>query len=130
MQKDEHFGIQNLTKGKLPRLPFRNMKNAVLGHNYTLSVAIIGNALSRKLNARRGKNEPTDILSFPLDKTHGEIFLNLTIAKKRALDFGQTFKNFVGYLFIHGLVHLKGLDHGSTMERIERDIRNEFNIQG
>jgi probable rRNA maturation factor len=127
--KKESFSIQNTTKGKLPSLPFLELKESILGKNYTLSCVFVGDALSKKLNRTyRGKNKPTNVLSFPLSKTEGEIFLNLKLAKKEAPKFEEKYKNFVGFLFIHGLLHLKGLDHGSRMERAEKLARKKFGI--
>ena len=45
-----------------------------------------------------------------------------------AKDFERTGATFVAFLFIHGCVHLKGLDHGSKMEAIEERIRQKFGI--
>jgi ssRNA-specific RNase YbeY (16S rRNA maturation enzyme) len=45
-----------------------------------------------------------------------------------AKDFDRSYENFIYFLFIHGCVHLKGYDHGSTMERIEAKFRKEFGI--
>ena len=42
--------------------------------------------------------------------------------------FGRSYTNFIGYLFIHGLLHLKGLDHGTKMENAEKKIRTIFKI--
>ena len=41
------------------------------------------------------------------------------MTKIEAKKFGRDYENFFGFLFIHGLVHLKGFDHGSTMEGLE-----------
>jgi probable rRNA maturation factor len=119
------------TKGSaaLAGLPFASMKKAVLGKNYSLSLAFIGEKRSRTLNRTfRGKDKPTDILSFPLSKDTGEIFINLTRSKVESKKFNRKYKNFVAFLFIHGLVHLKGHTHGSRMEAVERKIRQRFGV--
>lgn len=117
------------TKGKLPSLPFVNLKNAVLGKKYQLSVAFVGNKESQKLNKKyRGKNKPTNILSFPLSKTEGEIIICLAEARKDARNFDRTYMEFIPFLFIHGLFHLKGMSHGSTMEKREAEVRRKFEI--
>lgn len=123
------IAIRNLTKGKLPRLPFARMALETLGRDYDLSFVVVGPRTSRKLNREhRGKDAPTNILSFALDKKEGEIFLDITQARKEAPLFERTFPNFIGFLFIHALCHLKGFEHGSRMERQERNIRALFNI--
>jgi probable rRNA maturation factor len=129
MSKNKNFNIVNSTKAKLPRLAFANMKEAVLSNSYILTLHIVTKAKIQKLNNQyRNINTPTDILSFPISKTEGEIFINLDETKKESKKFERNFKNFLAFLFIHGLVHLKGYDHGSTMEKIEQSYRTKFNI--
>jgi probable rRNA maturation factor len=124
-----NFSISKTTKGKLSSLPFKRMKNAVLGKNYELSLVFIGSAKSQTLNKKyRKKDKPANILSFPLSKTSGEIFICPETAKKDAYKFEMKEREFIGYLFIHGLIHLKGLQHGSTMERAEKKVQLKFSI--
>ena len=105
------------------------MASEALGEKYDLSLTIVDVAEIKRLNfTYRNKNKPTDILSFPLEKNSGEIFICLSEAKKEAPKFDRDFDNFIGFLFIHGLMHLKGFDHSSTMESNERIFRKEFNI--
>ena len=126
---EANFTITNKTKSTLPRVPFANMKNTVLGKDYSLSLVFIGETASAKLNnSYRQKNKPTNVLSFPLDKKTGEIFICIPVAQKEAPEFGRTLPNFIAFLFIHGLMHLKGLDHGNKMELAEIKIRDKFNI--
>ena len=121
--------IKNTTKGKLPRLPFVKMADVVLGAEYEGSLVIVSSRKSRELNRTyRGKDNSTNILSFPLDKNEGEIFLDLKKARAEAPLFGRSYTNFIGYLFIHGLLHLKGLNHGTKMENAEKKIRAIFKI--
>jgi probable rRNA maturation factor len=119
----------NKTKGKLPRLPFASIKNAILGKEYELSLVFVDDEESRELNIKhRDKDYIPNVLSFELDESLGEIFINPFEAARQAADFDRTPDNFIGYLYIHGLVHLKGMDHGSTMERTEAKFRKEFGI--
>ncbi|KND48833.1 MAG: putative rRNA maturation factor YbeY [Parcubacteria bacterium C7867-005] len=105
------------------------MKDAVLGKKYELSLVFIGDKKSQNLNRTyRDKNKPTNILSFSLSKSSGEIFINLRLSKKQAKNFDRKFDNFIGFLFIHGLFHLKGFDHGDTMEKRESFLRKKFGI--
>ncbi len=116
----QNFALENTTKGKLPSLPFLRIKERVLGKSYDLSVVFIGDKRSRDLNKRyRGKDKPTNILSFPLSASEGEVFINLRQAKKDAPRFKKRYNTFVGFLFIHGLLHLKGMEHGRKMEQEE-----------
>lgn len=123
------FQIKNTTQKNNPSLPFLKIKDHILGKNYDLSLVFIGDKLSRKLNNKyRNKDKVANILSFPLDKNSGEIFINLNHAQKTCSQFERSYKNFVGFLLIHGLVHLKGYQHSSKMEREEKKIRKIFQI--
>lgn len=125
----QKFSITNNTKGKLPKLPFLEIKEAALGKPYELSLVFIGDKLSRKLNlTHRGKDKPTNILSFTLSETTGEIFINLRLANKQSEKFNRKQDNFIAFLFIHGLMHLKGFAHGDTMEKAEQKLRTKFSI--
>jgi probable rRNA maturation factor len=126
---DEKLTIINKTRSALPRADFRAIKNAAMGAGYSLSLVFIGERRSRRLNnAYRGKDKPTNILSFPYDKKSGEIFITLSVAKRQHKKFDRSFDNFVAFLLIHGLTHLKGFDHGSRMERAEEKLRKQFSI--
>lgn len=127
---DTHtFSIKTLTKGTLPRVPFSEIKKAVLGAKYELSLVVSPPARMRALNKQyRGKDAPTDILAFPLSPKGGEIFLCPADARSEAKKFGRPYENFLAFLFIHGCVHLKGYEHGSRMEAQEKKFRRKFNI--
>lgn len=123
--------ITNFTRGNVPYkdLPLCAITEKVLGKNYELSLVFVGDTRSRNLNKiYRGKDKPTNILSFELSKTMGEIVINPRLAKKQAPKFGRTYKNFLAFLFIHGVHHLKGMQHSSTMDEAEEKIRKIFNI--
>ncbi len=127
--KGENFHITNTTKSKLPNFDFVAMKEAVLGKKYELSVIIVGKKEIQKLNNEyREINKPTDILSFPLSDSFGEIYINPEMTKLESKKFDRDYSNFFAFIFIHGLVHLKGFDHGSTMEGIEARFRKQFGI--
>ena len=127
--KDEKFSVTNKTRDKIPRVDFLKIKNFALGKDCSLSLVFIGESKSKALNSKyRGKNKSTNILSFPLDKKSGEIFITLAVARREAKKFGRKLDNFVAFLFIHGLMHLKGYPHGSRMERAEKVVRRKFGI--
>lgn len=115
------------TTASYPSLPYSKIKNAVLGTNYDLSLVFIGTQRARDLNqAHRDKTTVPDVLSFPLAPNVGEIYLCLPRIARTAHHFDHTPKQHTGYLFIHGLLHLKGYDHGATMERAEKRFLNRF----
>jgi probable rRNA maturation factor len=124
-----NFTITNKTRGKLPSLPLSDMKDAVLGKKYQLSLVIVGNAASRKLNkSYRNKDKPANVLSFIIAPGEGELFLNPKKAANEAAQFGRSTRSMIGFLFIHGMLHLKGMDHGSRMESKERLFCKRFGM--
>lgn len=110
--------ITNLTKRPTPRGPFNLYKEEILGPDYNLSLVFCAPAKARELSlVYRHKDKEANVLSFPLTKNSGEIFIKLP-----ATDFP------IPYLFIHALLHLKGLSHGSKMESEERKYLKLFGI--
>ena len=129
MAPKDSFSITNTTKGRIPTLPFQKIKTAILGKNYLLSLVFVSNARSRALNRRyRGKNKPANVLSFPYGKKEGEIFLDLKEIEREEKKFGVAGPKLVARMFIHGLFHLKGLAHGSKMERQEKKAFARFRV--
>ncbi|PIQ92536.1 MAG: rRNA maturation RNase YbeY [Parcubacteria group bacterium CG11_big_fil_rev_8_21_14_0_20_39_22] len=126
------FSVTHNTKGSpslIKGLHFVDIKNEVLGKDYKLSLVFVGTKRMSTINRTyRKKDSATDILSFPLEVDSGEIFICPQYAAKKSKEFERPLKNFLTFLFIHGLFHLKGLTHGSTMERKEREIRGKFGI--
>jgi probable rRNA maturation factor len=118
----------------LKETDIEKIKNDILGKPYELSFAFIDKKRSRFLNKTyRKKDEPTDILSFPLEKDRGEILICKEIAKKKAKDFYPTspwlrgsFANYLLFLVIHGNLHLKGMKHGDKMERYELNYYSRY----
>jgi probable rRNA maturation factor len=126
---EKKFLIINETKGKLSSLPFDKIKNKILGKKYELNLIFVSDKKIQALNKTYRKvNSSTDILSFPIDKNSGEIFICEKIAKKKAKDFEREYNNFIAFLFIHGNVHLLGYDHGNKMEAEEFKFRKFFKI--
>ncbi len=122
--------ISNQTKGKLPRLPFVLLKDAILGKRYELSIVFTTPNISKKLNKRyRGKNYPTNVLSFSIDRNSGEIILEPKKIKTEYKNFELNYKSFLTYLLIHGMLHLKGMDHSSTMDKEEKKFLRKFGIK-
>ena len=118
------------TARRFPMLPYEDMANGILGKAYTLSLVFVGQERARKLNEKyRKKTYVPNVLSFPLDAQAGEIYITPTLAAREAKKFGRTQRGYVGYLFIHGLLHLKGHSHGATMERAEKKYLDKYRLR-
>ena len=71
----------------------------------------------KEINKRyRNIDKPTNVLSFSLRKNEGELVFVQKRNKKRTKKFDRTFPELLGFLVIHGMLHLKGMEHGSIME--------------
>ncbi len=104
----------------MARLPYTKIKDDVLGKKYELSLAFLSPkemlAVTKK---HKKKDHVSNVLSFPLSPTSGEIL----ICKEAAAPYT------VGYLFIHGLCHLKGYKHSATMESVERRYLKKWGLK-
>lgn len=79
-----------------------------------LSVMFVASDEIRRLNREfRGKDKPTDILSFdPVeDGSLGELVIALDVIRAQADDHGLSLKDELGYMLLHGMLHLLGYDH-------------------
>jgi probable rRNA maturation factor len=108
-------------------LHIKDIKNEILKEKYSLSVNFVSPKIAQNLNIKyRSKDYIPNILSFPLSKNEGEIFICLSIVKKEAKNFSLSYKQFLTLLVVHGCLHLKGLDHGEKMEKLEDKYSKKF----
>ena len=107
---------------KIPGSGSRGLESFVLkashaaGLSGAVSVLITGNSSMRGLNARfRGKNRPTDVLSFPAAASAngfvGDIAVSLDVAVANARLLGHSVADEIRILILHGILHLAGYDH-------------------
>jgi len=95
-------------------------------------------ASDRKLHALnrdfRGKDKPTNVLSFPgADGYAGDIALAYGVTKKEAKAAGKTMADHATHLVVHGVLHLAGHDHerskeARAMESLEVKILGRLGI--
>ncbi len=115
---------KNLTvsnNGTLPRVPFLAIKEKVLGKQYNLSISFVDEQTAQTLNKTyRKKTYVPNTLSFSLTKTGGEIVMCIPAIKKEYKKFEMTYTTYLTFLLIHSMLHLKGYEHGSTMEDKEQ----------
>ena len=121
-----------------------------------VALVLAGDAAVRKLNHRyRGKDKPTDVLSFP-GPCHvhaggpagarrdecaacvgqapglGDIVISVDTAAANARRLGRTLPQELGVLALHGFLHVLGYDHETddgTMDRLERRLRRRLLAQ-
>lgn len=90
----------------------------------------------RSLNRRfRGKNKPTDILSFPAADTQlgiaGDLAISVETAARQAAAEGHPLRIELRILILHGVLHLAGYDHeadSGQMATLECDLRRKLRL--
>ena len=105
----------------------------------SLTVRIVDAAEGAALNARwRGKQGPTNVLSFPLSGLEelapgllGDIVLCAPVLKAEAAAQGKTIAQHCAHLLVHGALHLLGYDHvkprqARVMEKLETELLAEL----
>ncbi|MFQ5540855.1 MAG: rRNA maturation RNase YbeY [Candidatus Paceibacteria bacterium] len=124
------FSITNATHSATPKVAFSRYAKEVLGPTYMLSVALVGDQSMRRLNrSYRGCDSATDVLAFPLENDAGEIVIDLRAVERKAQALGIGTTTYLKYVFIHALLHLKGLEHGRTMDRLEDTWCRRFHVR-
>jgi len=88
-----------------------------------LSIALVDIAEMTQLNGEyRGKEGPTDVLSFECDElcdvidpdepiTLGDVVIAPEVAEAQAAEYGHTVEEELNLLLVHGVLHLLGYDH-------------------
>jgi len=127
--ESKNLTVKRITKGKLPSLPFVRMKDQILGKTYELSIVFVDKKTIEKMSQDfKGNKKHTNILSFPLEKNSGEIVMNLQTIRTEAKNFDKKYVEYLGFLVIHGMLHLKGFVHSSKMETEEKKFVKIFNL--
>jgi probable rRNA maturation factor len=96
-----------------------------------LSILLTDDEEIKSLNrSYRGKDAPTDVLSFPMNETVGgrrilgDVVISVDTAKRQASERGESLEEAIDRLLIHGILHLMGYDHerGPQEEEIFRNM--------
>ena len=123
------FSVSRTTRTREPNLPYEKIKNDIVGNRYVVSLVFVGSTRARALNyAYRQKSYVPNVLSFPIDKHTGEIYITPSVAKREAHKYDLSPRGYIGYLFIHALLHLKGHDHSVTMEQAEARYMKSYRL--
>jgi probable rRNA maturation factor len=114
-----------------------------------LSIVLGDDALLQRLNsAWRGKDAPTNVLSFPAQEFGGQslppappgvplplgdVVLGFETIRREAAEQGKTLADHLAHLTVHGVLHLLGFDHeaeaeAERMEALERDVLSRLGI--
>ncbi|WP_433968884.1 rRNA maturation RNase YbeY [Tunturiibacter gelidiferens] len=116
---------------------FLNRARLAVGLTGNVEVLLADDPTLRRLNKSfRGKNKPTDVLSFPtpaeIAPTHaGDLAISLETAARQAATYGHSLRDEVKILLLHGLLHLSGFDHetdNGEMAAREATIRSKLKL--
>ncbi len=113
-------------------------------------VTLVNNERIHELNREyRGVDRPTDVLSFAMNEEGegemdifldedeidefpnmlGDIIISLPKAQEQAQEYGHSLERELGFLAVHGFLHLLGYDHGTEEEEKEMFSRQEEILQ-
>ena len=105
----------------------------------SLCIRVVGPAASRRLNREyRGKDQPTNVLSFPASPVERELAASLgdlaicaAVVADEARKQGKAPRAHWAHMVVHGVLHLHGFDHQSArdarrMEGLEVEILRSF----
>ncbi len=111
----------------LSNAKIEKIKCDILGKKYSLSVAFVTAEVSHEINKKyRKKDKPTNVLSFALRRDEGELVLCKAVIKKEAKELVRKEDDWLIFLVIHGMLHLKGMAHGSIMEKAEKKYGQKY----
>ncbi|MGK8176238.1 rRNA maturation RNase YbeY [Aeromonas dhakensis] len=104
-----------------------------------VTVRIVDEAESNELNLTyRGKDKPTNVLSFPFEAPPGlelpllgDLVICRQVVEHEAIEQGKPLMAHWAHMVVHGSLHLLGYDHieddeAEEMEGLERDIMQEL----
>ncbi|MDX8045951.1 rRNA maturation RNase YbeY [Gracilibacillus sp. S3-1-1] len=111
-----------------------------------LSISFVDNDDIQQLNSQyRGLDKPTDVLSFALEETAedevtisgvelpvalGDIIISVDKAVEQAEEYNHSFSRELGFLALHGLLHLLGYDHMEEADEKKMFGRQEEILNG
>lgn len=115
-----------------------------------LAVIFVSNERIKEINATyRNKDCVTDVISFAMEETTedeieiagldmprmlGDIIISVSKAREQAAEYNHSFQRELGFLAVHGFLHLLGFDHETEAEEKEmfskqKEILDAYGLQ-
>lgn len=118
------FYLKNLTKRKASSTFFKKILGQVCKFEpqlncFEISLVLTSDQKIRNINQKyRGVNQVTDVLSFKLSPSIGEIFIAGERGIRQAKKMGHSPKRELATLFVHGLLHIAEYNDETGKERL------------
>jgi len=134
---------------EIERLIHFTAKKENINEQSEVSVTFVSNERIHEINLEyREKDSPTDVISFAMEelgegemeliggempRVLGDIIISVPRAKEQAKEYGHSFTRELGFLAVHGFLHLLGYDHMTAedekkMFTRQKDILNEYGL--
>jgi probable rRNA maturation factor len=130
-------------------ISFAAKKQNVEEHS-EVSVTFVSNERIQEINREyRDKDNPTDVISFAMEelgegeielagiempRVLGDIIISVPKAIEQAEEYGHSFLRELGFLAVHGFLHLLGYDHMTEEEEkkmftLQKEILDEYGLK-
>jgi probable rRNA maturation factor len=127
---------------------FAAKKQGIEEHS-EVSVTFVSNERIQEINREyRAKDIATDVISFAMEelgegeialvgvempRVLGDIIISIPKAKEQAEEYGHSFLRELGFLALHGFLHLLGYDHMTEDEEkemftLQKELLNEYGL--
>jgi probable rRNA maturation factor len=134
------LNIENLTELSLPIELLEKIANSLTSREIDLTLCY-NNTIQAYNKEYRQKNQPTDVLSFPIESDIivsdeipmplGSIVISVDYVVQKAEELKHSSDDELALLFIHGLLHILGYDHEidqGEMRKKEAELIAKFGL--
>jgi probable rRNA maturation factor len=125
-------------------------RNQKVETNSEVSITFVSNDRIQEINREyRDKDKPTDVISFAMEelgegeveligadmpRVLGDIIISIPKAIEQAEEYGHSFLRELGFLAVHGFLHLLGYDHMTEKDEkemftLQKEILDEYGLE-
>ncbi|MEK5106613.1 rRNA maturation RNase YbeY [Cytobacillus sp. FSL W7-1323] len=147
---DETEGLTEMQTREIENLLQFAAVKEVVEEDTEISITFVENERIQEINREyRNKDKATDVISFAMEEMGegeipligeglprmlGDIIISIPKAVEQAEEYGHSFMRELGFLSVHGFLHLLGYDHETTEEEKimftrQKEILDEFGLQ-